>query len=139
MDAKISQISQQMKEVRSDLGDDVEEIAESARTLTDWRHYARQYPWTWMSGAAALGYCLVPKRLELVANGTDALEPRNKRNSSDVKADPKPQGDHGVRELLFGLLTSSLRLVVTRCVGHTIDRMVKDSAAEHSRANGDEK
>jgi len=60
------EIQQQMRQVRRELNEEVQEIVEQARDLADWRHYVRRYPWICLGGAAALGYLLVPARVVVV-------------------------------------------------------------------------
>ena len=38
------EIQRQMRSVRSELRDDVQDIVESARVMTDWQYYVRSYP-----------------------------------------------------------------------------------------------
>jgi hypothetical protein len=59
-------LQSQMRQVRREMGTDVEEIVDSARTLTDWQHYVRTYPWLCLGAAAALGYLVVPTRIHYV-------------------------------------------------------------------------
>ncbi|MBL8855493.1 MAG: hypothetical protein JNK57_16115 [Planctomycetaceae bacterium] len=51
-----------MAEVRADLDDGAQEIAESARDLGEWRHYVRSYPWLCLGVACVVGYLIVPRR-----------------------------------------------------------------------------
>jgi hypothetical protein len=55
-------IQQQMKEVRYDLDEDVQEIVETVREFGDWRSYVRAYPWICIGAAFAVGYLIVPRR-----------------------------------------------------------------------------
>lgn len=59
-------IQRQMRQVRRELGEDVDEIVENARILTDWKHYVRTYPWVCLGVAAAAGFILVPSRTHIV-------------------------------------------------------------------------
>ena len=34
----------------------------SARSMVDWKHYVKTYPWVCLGTAAALGFLIVPKR-----------------------------------------------------------------------------
>jgi hypothetical protein len=51
-----------MAEVRADLDDGAQEIAEGARDLGEWRHYVKTYPWLSMGVACVIGYVIVPRR-----------------------------------------------------------------------------
>jgi hypothetical protein len=57
-EATIEAIQQRMREVRRELSQD---LASSARDITDWRSYVRASPWLALGAAAAVGYFLVPK------------------------------------------------------------------------------
>jgi hypothetical protein len=59
-------IQQQMRQVRYELGEDVDEIARNARILADWKHYVRTYPWVCLGVAAAAGFIIVPSRTHIV-------------------------------------------------------------------------
>lgn len=56
-------IRQRMEEVRCELDDDVQAIVESARDVSEWRSYVRDYPWICLGAAAAVGYLIVPRRV----------------------------------------------------------------------------
>jgi hypothetical protein len=60
------EIQRQMRQVRRELGEDVREIVENARTMTDWRHYVRSYPWVCLGAAALVGYLIVPARPQVI-------------------------------------------------------------------------
>jgi len=70
----IKAIQQRMQQVRHDMGDEVGELVESARDMTDWRKYVRSNPWVCLAAAAAVGYVVVPKR-----------SPRFRLNPTDLK------------------------------------------------------
>ena len=55
-------ILRRMEEVRCDLDEGAQEIAESAHDMVDWRHYVKNYPWICMGAACAIGYAIVPRR-----------------------------------------------------------------------------
>jgi hypothetical protein len=61
-----AEIQQQMRQVRRELGEDVDEIVENARILADWKHYVRTYPWVCLGVAAAAGFIIVPSRTHIV-------------------------------------------------------------------------
>lgn len=59
-------IQAQMRNMRCEVGDDVQGIVENARTLTDWHYYVRTYPWACLGAAAAVGYLVIPTRIHYV-------------------------------------------------------------------------
>lgn len=77
-------ILQRMKEVRCDLDEGAQEIAESASDLADWRYYVKSYPWICVGAAAALGYVIVPWGrfgLEKVNKTLDEMADQNRQTS----------------------------------------------------------
>jgi len=58
-DDSIKAIQKRMKEVRRELGND---LATSARDITNWRSYVRASPWICLGAAVAIGYLVVPKK-----------------------------------------------------------------------------
>src|SRR5262245_42584352 len=76
---RAEEILQQMRQVRRELRQDVEEIVENAQVLTDWRHYVRRYPLVCIGLAAAAGYLIVPARRDYRSDPAaiaDALQAR---------------------------------------------------------------
>lgn len=61
-DKQADHIRQQMRQIRRELGDDVEDLVEQAERLMDWRYYVQQYPWVTVGVATLAGYFLVPRR-----------------------------------------------------------------------------
>ena len=59
-DAK--QISRQMRAVRRELQEDVKDVVQQTRKLTDWSHFVRSHPWLLLAAGVGLGYLLVPVR-----------------------------------------------------------------------------
>ena len=51
-----------MQQLRCEIDEDMEDMAASARTMVDWKHYVKTYPWVCLGAAVALGFLIVPKR-----------------------------------------------------------------------------
>jgi hypothetical protein len=68
-------ILERMADVRYDLDEDVQEIVEGAREMSQWRSYVRAYPWWCLGGALALGYLLVPRRAQPAAPAAQYTTP----------------------------------------------------------------
>ena len=49
-----------MQQIRCEIDGDLEDMAASARTMVDWKHYVKTYPWACWGTAVALGFLLVP-------------------------------------------------------------------------------
>jgi hypothetical protein len=56
------EIVRDMRTVRRELRDDVQDVVGRARTLVDWRHYVRAHPWIFMTVGLAAGFLLAPTR-----------------------------------------------------------------------------
>jgi hypothetical protein len=56
------QLRQEMRQIRRELGQDVEELVVQAERLMDWRYYVSRYPWAMVGIATFVGFYLVPKR-----------------------------------------------------------------------------
>lgn len=101
-------IVREMQQVRSDLQDDVQHLVAQARTLTDWRHYVRTYPWACVGAAAAIGYLVIPARkkvLQLDASGVRALAGQQQLV---VRVDGDNRRTSGLFAALAGMAVRSL-------------------------------
>lgn len=98
-------IRQRMREVRCEIGEDVEEFVESARTATDWRNYVTQYPWICVGAAFALGFVVVPKRVKMINLDADAVLELAKRKELVIKPEKKQRDKPSWRNRLFSLAT----------------------------------
>jgi hypothetical protein len=87
-------IQSQMRQVRRELGEDVQEIVDNARILADWKHYVRTYPWICVGVALAAGYFIVPSRPQLIRPDAKTLAEWAKNQKLIVEpvsqARPKP-------------------------------------------------
>ena len=97
-------LCRRMNHVRHHLDQDVEGIVDSARTLLDWRHYLRRYPWACLAGAAAIGFFVVPKRIEIVRPDTEMLEELAKRKRLVFATNPSPHPRGGLGAAMVRLL-----------------------------------
>jgi len=111
-----NEICRKMNDVRCDLGEGVEDIVQSTKTLTDWRYYVRTYPWWCLAGAAAVGYFVVPRRLEVMRPSAAVLEQLAKRNHLVVTSEPSPQAKGGIAGALATLLVGA----AVRGIGHYV-------------------
>jgi hypothetical protein len=123
-----------MDQVRCSLGEEVEEIADSARSLVDWRQYVRESPWLCLGGAAALGFLLVPGRATVVAANADVLERLLQRGKM---LQPELKVRRGMAGALAGLLArAALRGVVGYVAQHAGE--LCDISARGRRGNDEE-
>lgn len=56
------EVVERMAALRREIALDVEQVAESARAMTDWTYYVRRFPWAAAGAAAVAGFLLVPRK-----------------------------------------------------------------------------
>jgi hypothetical protein len=102
------EIQSQMRQVRRELGEDVQEIVDNARIMADWKHYVRTYPWVCMGVALAAGYFVVPSRPHLIRPDAKTLSDWAKGQKLVVEpvsqARPKPT----LSSQMMGMAASAL-------------------------------
>jgi hypothetical protein len=110
-----------MQQIRGDIDRDLEEMVESARSMVDWKHYVKTYPWLCLGTAMAVGFLLVPKRstpprpdsatvTELATTGQLVVKPTAMRGAVDA------------------LLTTAVNIAVrqaTACAGRSVGRLLQ--------------
>ena len=86
-DATMAAIQARMEQVRRDLSQD---LATSARDITDWRSYVRARPWLAVASAACVGYLLAPKSPPVVKlSGVDLEKLVHEGHATAVARVPK--------------------------------------------------
>jgi len=78
-------LRQEMRTIRRELGEDVEELVEHAERLMDWRYYWQRYPWACVGAAALLGYFVVPGRTITLPTDERSLGKIAERLSGEVQ------------------------------------------------------
>jgi hypothetical protein len=61
-ESEVDVMRERMSYLRSRIASEADQMAASARKLTDWRYHFRKAPWMAIGGAAALGFLLVPRK-----------------------------------------------------------------------------
>jgi hypothetical protein len=51
-----------MQQLRCEIDGDMEDMAASARSMIDWKHYVKTHPWVCLGTAATVGFLVVPER-----------------------------------------------------------------------------
>jgi hypothetical protein len=110
------EVRTRMEELRHDFRRDVGRSAENMRVLLDWRHYLATYPWLCVTGAAALGFLLVPKRAKVVWLSPEALAELATRGQAAVKT----QGVTGSKGpgIMANLTGAAARMALQAVGGH---------------------
>ena len=114
------QLRRQMAQVRVDLGEDAEQIAENARTMTDWRYYVSSYPWASMAVAAAVGYIAVPRRLEVISPSPEVLAKLANQDRLVVKPKAEAEPKKGLAGTLFTFLSSMVVRGALAAIGQQV-------------------
>jgi len=83
-------IQREMREVRAELREDVQELVGNARQMGDWTIYVRAYPWLCVGAALAAGFLIVPSRPVVVKPDAEGLMELAKRNKLVVKMEETP-------------------------------------------------
>jgi hypothetical protein len=130
------EIQRQMRDLRADLREEVQEIVENARVMTDWHHYVRSYPWLCLGAAAAVGYLLVPARVEVVRPDTKMLADLVRHHQVAVKTEVKPPS----AGLLGGLVNMVAGMALQGALAiasHQVNQFVRGWAAQPSTSQRD--
>ena len=112
---KADSLRHEMAQVRQELQDDVGDVVENAKELTDWHHYVRRYPFACVGAALAIGYLVVPQKVAVMSPTAEQLEKLAKRDHLVVKPSPTsgaPSPGWKSKALAFGA-NLLLRSVVT--------------------------
>ncbi|MEO8495751.1 MAG: hypothetical protein ABI614_11815 [Planctomycetota bacterium] len=96
-------IRKDMQHLRCEIADDMKDVRESARQMTDWRSYVQRYPLVSVGVAAAAGYLLIPNRAGAISPDVDTLLKLAKRNRLVVQDDVKSQAKTGLAATLLTL------------------------------------
>lgn len=126
-------IQKRMEAVRCHLAGDVDEVVRNTRQMFDWQEYVRQYPWAFMGAAAAVGYLVVPKRVEITSPDVHTLLELAKRNQLVVQTNPKAEKQQGVMGALLGIAANTLLRAAVAYVGQQAGKLVGEQAAAESR------
>jgi hypothetical protein len=98
-------ILRRMKELRCDLDEGAQEIAESARDMGEWRSYVKNYPWICMGVACYIGYVIVPRRRLGVSRVNRSLDQLTDHSRQETKSDsPSNSGIRGALLMFAGNL-----------------------------------
>jgi len=108
------EIQREMREIRAELRDDVQDIVHSASKMADWTQYVTAYPWLCAGAALAAGYLIVPQRAVVMRPDADAMIELAKKHklfvsTADGAAGGKvPRKRRGLFGELLGLAAATL-------------------------------
>ncbi len=109
------EIRQRMRALRNSLDFDVERITSSVRAKTDWRYIVRSHPWLTLAAATAVGYLVVPRRVEKRVPDADTLTQLAKEGKLVFAPQgiSRPQRDSWMSKLFAVALAVGSRAAVT--------------------------
>jgi hypothetical protein len=123
-----SDIQRQMREVRAELREDVQELVVNAQDMADWTIYVRAYPWLCVGAALAAGFLVVPSRPVVVKPDAEGLIELAKRNKLVVKMEEQPQATKRGGGLMSQLLTMALGVLMQgglKVVSSQLDQVMR--------------
>ena len=126
------EIERQMRNLRSDLREEVQEIVENARVMTDWHYYVRSYPWLCLGAAAALGYLLVPPRVQVVKPDAAMLADLVRQHQVAVNAQVQPRPARGLVGSLVNMAAGAALQGAMAVASHQINQFLQGLASPPS-------
>ncbi len=93
-----------MKGIRGDIDQGLVDVSTGARSMVDWKHYVKTYPWVCLGTLAALGFLVVPKRSTAIA--ADVAPPAELPKTAQRDADSPPSAVRGVADMLVAAAVS---------------------------------
>jgi hypothetical protein len=94
-------IRKRMETARGNMADDMGEVVRSIKQMSDWREYVRRYPWACLVAAVAVGYLVVPRRVDLVQADADTLVELASKNKGRIEIQTGSQKRGGIRGILL--------------------------------------
>src|SRR5437016_14117162 len=88
--SEAEQIQNQMRELRAELRDDVQDVVVSAHRMADIGNYVRAYPWLCVGAALAAGFLVVPQRAGILRPDAEALIELARKHKLVVKTTEGP-------------------------------------------------
>src|SRR5262245_22071352 len=129
-------IQRQMREVRAELREDVQELVVNAQDMADWTIYVRAYPWLCVGAALAAGFIAVPSRQVVVRPDAEGLIELAKRNKLVVKMEEQPQAKKsgGLMAQLLSMALGVLMQGGMKVVQDQISQAMR--GGDHQQGNG---
>jgi hypothetical protein len=99
-DDSAEKIRRRMAELRRELECDVREVSRGARVMTDWKFYARKFPWAVAGVAVLAGYMLIPKRKPVIKPDPEMIEELVRQKKIKVESVTKQPDKPGMMKSL---------------------------------------
>jgi ElaB/YqjD/DUF883 family membrane-anchored ribosome-binding protein len=120
---RAKQIRQRMSYIRRELNDGMERVEQDARTLLNWRYYTSNYPWACVGVAAAIGYLVVPRKLEIHSPDPKTLEKLARKRHLVVEQRPKAEAKGGLVGTAFSFISGIVLKTAMVQLGHQLASM----------------
>ena len=121
-----------MQQLRCEIDGDVEDMAASARTMVDWKHYVKTYPWVCLGAAVALGFLIVPKRSRAI--NAELATPTELAGIGHPIVKPASAATHGLIDTLLATVANIAVQRATAYLGQSMGRLLgKTNQCETSR------
>jgi len=115
------EIQREMRQIRVELRDNVEEIVSSAREMVDWQSYVKAYPWLCVGAAAFVGYLLVPSRTTVIRPDPEALRELTKsREMLEQQVKPKKS----LVGMVIGMVAASAAQAAMSVASHQVQQLL---------------
>ena len=111
-----------MQGIRCDIDQGLEDVSASARSLVDWKHYVKTYPWVCLGTAAALGFLIVPKRSTAI--NADSATPADLARTGHRVANSAPAAARGWVDSLVATAVSIAVREATTYLGRSVGRLL---------------
>jgi len=129
-------LRREMRGIRRELGNDVEELVENAERLMDWRYYVNRYPWVTVGAATLLGYFLVPRRIVTTHLDSHAFDEIAQRlgpalASNPQKKEAKPGWFSSLVSMGTGMVMRAAVGYATQHLSQYLNRLSNQPPGEH--------
>lgn len=121
---RANQVRRRMASIRRELDKDMERVEQDARTLLNWRYYTNNYPWVSVAVAAAVGYLVVPRKLEIHSPDPKTLEQLAKKRHLVVEQKPKAEAKGGMLGAAFSFISGIVLKTAMVQIGHQLASMM---------------
>ncbi len=126
------ELRRRMDTVRCHLNEDVEQVASSVRVKTDWRYYLRRHPVAVIAAATAVGYAVVPRRIEKITPDPATLRKMAKEEDLVVAPRAKASQSNGMAAKLLTLALTAASRSALGFISGKLGEVAGFKAAENS-------
>lgn len=128
-------VRDEMASVRGALDENVHELVTNARNLVDWRYYVKAAPWGAIGAAIAVGYFIVPKRVQIVQPDADEIAKLAKRHQIVVEHKAKAEAKQaGPGQIVMSMLANAMLRAATAYVSQQAGKVFGEQSAEKPQA-----